>query len=176
MNEVFGLPAHPLLVHIPVVLLPLAALGVVLCLVVPRWRSSLIYPTAVIGIVGAVGAILASQAGEWLQERVPESQLVSDHQQLGEMARNLSILFAGALFLWALRELIVVQGRFSDTFLKGVFEPKWVGAVLTVGVVAMAGLTTAWVIQAGHSGAKAAWKGKVRPPGSPGLPPPGSAG
>lgn len=164
MNEVFGLPAHPLIVHAPVVLLPLALVGVILCLVKPSWRPALIIPTAVIGIIGALGAILASQSGEWLQARVPESNLVEHHQQLGEMARNLSILFAGSLFVWALREMVETRDWFKDTFIAKLVRPKWIGLAATIAVVVFGGLTTAWVVQAGHSGAKAAWKGKLQPP------------
>ena len=40
----FGLPLHPLAVHVPVVLLPLGALGVLLVLLVPRWRTLLAWP------------------------------------------------------------------------------------------------------------------------------------
>jgi hypothetical protein len=164
MNEVFGLPAHPLIVHAPVVLLPLALLGVILCLVRPQWRASLIVPTAVIGIIGAGGAILASQSGEWLQARVAETAQVHDHQQLGEMARNLSILFAGSLFVWALREMVETRGWFKDGFVAKLVAPRWIGIAATIGVVLFGTLTTAWVIQAGHSGAKAAWKGKLQAP------------
>jgi len=164
MNEVFGLPAHPLIVHAPVVLLPLALTGVILCLVKPSWRPALIIPTAILGIVGAAGAILASQSGEWLQARVPESALVEDHQGLGEMTRNLSIVFAGALFVWALREMVETRGWFKDTVIAKLVAPKWIGLAATIGVVIFGTLTTAWVVQAGHSGAKAAWKGKLDAP------------
>ena len=37
MDNITGLPAHPLLVHIPVVLLPLAAIGVVFLIVRRTW-------------------------------------------------------------------------------------------------------------------------------------------
>ena len=164
MNEVFGLPAHPLIVHAPVVLLPLALVGVLLMIVRPAWRDSLLWPTIIIGCIGAVGAILASQSGEWLLARVPETQGVRDHQQLGEMARNLSILFAGMLCLWGLRRLVVDRGWFSRTPLPKLFAPKWTATAI-IAVTAFFGvLSTAWVVQAGHSGAKAAWKGKLQPP------------
>lgn len=164
MNEVFGLPAHPLIVHAPVVLLPLALVGVLVMIVRPSWRTSLLWPTIIIGCIGAVGAILASQSGEWLVARVPESQTVHDHQQLGEMARNLSILFAGMLCLWGLRWLVVERGFFSSTPLPKLLSPKW-AATAIVALTALFGvLTTVWVVQAGHSGAKAAWKGKLQPP------------
>ena len=37
MDTFFGIPAHPLFVHIPAVLIPLAAVGVVIMLVRPTW-------------------------------------------------------------------------------------------------------------------------------------------
>ncbi|MCX6394385.1 MAG: hypothetical protein NTY57_05990 [Solirubrobacterales bacterium] len=168
MNEIFGIPSHPLIVHASVVLLPLALVGVILCLVRPSWRSALIYPTVVLGGIGAFTAILATQSGEWLQERVQESQLVSNHQQLGEMARNFAILFAGALLVWGVRELVVVNETIKSGFLKDFLSPKWMGTLITVGLVLFGTLTTVWIVQAGHSGAKAAWHGKV------GAPRPGS--
>jgi hypothetical protein len=165
MNEVFGLPAHPLLVHVPVVLLPLALIGVVLILIRPQWKSALLVPTAVLGGAGAIGAILASQAGEWLQERVPETALIDQHQQLGEMARNLSILFAGALFVWVVRELLIDRGILKDSslgkLLTPLLSPKWIGAAAAAGALIFGSLTTVWVVRAGHTGAKAAWKGRV---------------
>ena len=38
IETIFGLPAHPLLVHIPVVLIPLCAAGAVWIVVWPSWR------------------------------------------------------------------------------------------------------------------------------------------
>lgn len=164
MNEVFGLPAHPLIVHVPVVLLPLAFLGAILCVAVPRWRPALIHPTVVLGIIGGFGAILATQSGEWLQERVRESAAVEHHQELGEMARNLAILFGASLFVWGLRDLVVLRGRFAGAFLEGLLRPRWIGIAATVAVLGFGTLTTVWVVQAGHSGAKAVWKGRTLTP------------
>jgi hypothetical protein len=39
MDTLFGLPAHPLLVHMPIVLIPLAAIGVVVMLIKPAWHQ-----------------------------------------------------------------------------------------------------------------------------------------
>ena len=161
MNTFFGLPAHPLLVHIPVVLIPLALVGVLLMLIRPQWRSALLAPTAAIAIVGAGGAILASQAGEWLQERVPESQLIDQHQQLGEMSRNLAILFAGAMFVWCLRELATSRGWFEGSIVSRLLAARWVGVASVIGALLFGSLSTIWVARAGHTGAKAAWHGRV---------------
>jgi len=161
MNTFFGLPAHPLLVHVPVVLIPLALVGVVLMLVRPQWRSALLIPTTAVAMAGAAGAILASQAGEWLQERVPESHLIHDHAELGEMSRNMAILFAGAMFVWALRELVTTRGWFGGTAFARLLSARWVAIAALVGAVVFGLLSTVWVARAGHTGAKAAWHGRV---------------
>ena len=164
MTEIFGLPAHPLMVHVPVVLIPLALVGVVLMLARPALQRALLIPVAVLAGVGAIGAILASNSGEWLIERVKESPGLHEHGELGEMARNLSILFAGALFVWALRQLVIERNWLSGTPLPKLLAPKWIAVTATVGALLFGSLATARTVRAGHSGAKAAWKGKVGPP------------
>jgi hypothetical protein len=72
IDQILGLPAHPLLVHIPVVLVPLATIGAVLVAVKVSWRRSLAVVVAVLAIGGAVGVFLATQSGEALEERVEE--------------------------------------------------------------------------------------------------------
>lgn len=164
MTEIFGIPAHPLMVHLPVVLIPLCLAGTVLMLVRPSWRGALLVPVAVLAAIGALGAILASNSGEWLIERVKESPQLHDHEELGEMARNFAIVFAAALFIWALRELTVGRGMFATTPLPRWLSPKWVGTAAVVGSFLFGSLATVWTVRAGHTGAKAAWKGKVGPP------------
>jgi uncharacterized membrane protein len=164
MNEIFGVPAHPLFVHIPVVLIPLALLCTLLMAVRPSLRKPLLIPTAAIGGAGAVGAILASQAGEWLQERVRESQSVHDHAQLGEMARNTAILFAGALFVWALRQVVVERSLLSNLPLKTLLSPTWVAGVAMAGALLFGSASTFFTVRAGHTGAKAAWDGRLSAP------------
>jgi hypothetical protein len=72
---IFGLPAHILIVHAAVVLVPLAAIAVILITCVPRWRSSHALLAALFS-AGAVTAVaLASQTGESLQESVKRTDL-----------------------------------------------------------------------------------------------------
>ena len=40
METIDGLPAHPLFVHLPVVLIPLAFIGAILVLAVAKWRRA----------------------------------------------------------------------------------------------------------------------------------------
>ncbi len=169
MTEVFGLPAHPLLVHIPVVLIPLAFIGLILITVRPKLRGSLLLPTAAVGIVGVVGAIFASEAGEWLQARVKESNLIEQHAELGEMTVNLSIAFGVVLVLFAARYLLVERKVAGDNAVARLLSPAWVGVAATVGALLLGGLATVWLVRTGDSGAKSVWDGKVSDTPRPGA-------
>src|SRR5262245_55406073 len=82
MDEIFGLPAHPLIVHGAVVLIPLAAVGALLCLV-PRIRRHLGLAVLALAVVGTVAVYLAEESGEALKERVDETDQVDEHADLG---------------------------------------------------------------------------------------------
>jgi uncharacterized membrane protein len=84
IDQILGLPAHPLLVHIPVVLVPLATVGAVLVAVKASWRRSLAVVVAVLAVGGAVGVLLATQSGEALEERVEERTERPDGQVSAE--------------------------------------------------------------------------------------------
>ena len=64
MDQITGLPAHPLLVHIPVAMLPLAALGVVVLLARKAWYERYRWAVLVVAGIGTLGAILAASSGE----------------------------------------------------------------------------------------------------------------
>src|SRR4051794_9915389 len=62
LDSLFGLPAHPLLVHIPVVLIPLGALGAVLMLW-PRLRHALGWWVCGIVVVAGITTSWRSRRG-----------------------------------------------------------------------------------------------------------------
>lgn len=84
MTEVNGLPAHILLVHLIVVLVPLTAIGVLLCAFWPAARRRLVWPTLVLAMTSLVMTPVTTDAGEWLQRRVADTPLVRNHVQLGD--------------------------------------------------------------------------------------------
>ncbi len=166
IKTLFGLPAHPLIVHVPVVLLPLAAVGAVLAVLFRRLRSPFGWTVVVLTAVSTVFAKLAEPSGRALQEAVPGSDALRQHVQLGDSMW----LFAGFFFGWALLLMLwdryVVDAPSSDG--AAVARPKalqrlqslpsWVGTALAVLVVLSGALATVRVIQVGHSGAKATWQ------------------
>ena len=100
INSLFGLPAHPLVVHAAVVLLPLAAIATILTAAIPAlaprttrpWRSGWRSSATI-----AVG--LAQGSGESLKERVDETELVEEHAEQGE-----------TVLPWAIALTIVAAG------------------------------------------------------------------
>ena len=88
MFETFdGLPAHPLVVHLPVVLVPLAALAVLALALRPRLLRTFGVVVTVLAGVGFAGALLATNSGEALEESfraagqtIPET--LRDHAEI----------------------------------------------------------------------------------------------
>ncbi len=63
-----GLPLHPLIVHLAVVAVPLAALGALLLGLAPRWRHQLRWPVIVTAIIAAGATQLAAMSGDALKD------------------------------------------------------------------------------------------------------------
>lgn len=79
IKTLFGLPAHPLVVHAAVVLLPLAAILTIVVAVWPKARRP--YGAVAVGmaLVSTIAVALASGSGEQLEEQVKETALVRAH-------------------------------------------------------------------------------------------------
>ena len=76
---VFGIPAHPLLVHAVVVPLPLSAIGMIVMVLVPKFRGKVQqYFVAGALIVSAVSAYVTKESGQILNQVVSVSK---DHQE-----------------------------------------------------------------------------------------------
>ena len=161
MKTFFGVPAHPLLVHVPAVLLPLAAVGVVVMLIRPAWHVRYRWAVLAIGFVGAVGAILAASAGESFEHQIVAKKGRAaaagweDHAAAGETARLFAILFFVVLAAFVLVPWYLERRRAQSA--NSATLPKWASAVLAVLALAGSVGTVTTVILAGHSGAKAAW-------------------
>jgi uncharacterized membrane protein len=146
-----GLPVHPLVVHAAVVLVPLAALGLLVMVVSPRFSRSLGWLVAAGSVAGAGAAWVAKESGEALQERI--GGVGFDHDELGEVmplfAAGLAVV---TIALWLLDRSAPPEGPIARRGL------RILTAVLAV-VVAVGNLV--WVYRVGDSGAKSVWTGKV---------------
>lgn len=149
IEALFGLPAHPLVVHAAVVLLPLAALTTLVSAAVPRARRHYASVALGLALVATLAVGLAQGSGEALEEQVDETELVEEHTEQGE--RVLPWAIAVAVVAAAVAAIPVLARRRPSLPVRTVSA-----AVVAVSLVAGVGAT--WtVIDVGHSGAKATW-------------------
>ena len=159
---IFGLPAHPLVVHATVVLVPLAAVAVLLHTFWRPARARLGLVTVLSSALAVVLVPMSTSTGEQLEEQVGGSELVEQHAELADGLLPWVIgLLVVAVLLWvrdrrdAGRTTPLVSSgpgrRMSDALL----IPVVIGVLAVVAVLG----TTQQVVRIGHSGAKAAWHG-----------------
>lgn len=157
MSLVNGLPAHILLVHIVVVLVPLTALALVVSAIwsTAAQRMGIVLP--LLALVTLVSVPLTTTAGEWLEEHVDSNALVRRHAELGDGM----LPWAGGLFIlavviwWAARHTAASGSGTSPSTRLSAAPVRIAAAVLSL-VVAVGAVVDVYRI--GDSGAKAAWQ------------------
>lgn len=148
MTEFAGLPLHPLLVHVAVVLLPLSAAAFIVVAFVPKWRrpfDAIVLVGLVIGTIFAIGAKLS---GEGLAEIVGNPV---EHAQWGNVLPwvAIALTIVAAIWFW--------QVRAHSTNAVAITLLSALGSLLAIAVLGLSVLV-------GHSGAQAVWGGKLTPP------------
>lgn len=183
MNVIDGLPAHILLVHAIVVLVPLAALGLVLSVFRPTIRRRFAGANAALSVAVLVLTPITTSAGGWLEERVGASAVLSQHTSLGDNAMYVTAPLAvmALVVWWRGRESDAVEAAGSErptgygsasgaigtatlerpvaarrTFLAP--TTRAVGVVVTVLAVLASGAAVYDIYLIGASGAKASWQ------------------
>jgi hypothetical protein len=99
MTLIGGVPAHPLIIHAVVVLLPLAALGSLLLAIRPAWRRRFGVVVLLITAAGVGAVPLAVATGEQLQAVLPGGNpLILEHVRRALTLQPYAIAF-GVLVL-----------------------------------------------------------------------------
>lgn len=159
LSKLLGLPAHPLVVHAAVILVPLAVVALVATGWRKSWRDQYSLPIALIALAGGFFAFLADQSGEPLEHAVRNAAGAAgdgrpnfgEHPEQGEQAFLLAIGFAiAAVLFW----LVNTYGpkKMGDDF------PEY-APIIVYGIVAVVGLGALFaMVAAGHSGAQLVWK------------------
>ena len=188
MTTLNGLPAHILLVHAVVVLLPLASLLLILCAVWPAARRRLAGPSALLSLIVVALVPVTTDAGTWLESHVASTPLIRTHTALGDTAIFVAIPVAVlALVVWwrgreaaALSQLAArpadpdVAGDDATSSVAVITEKPAahrrtilapasaaLSVIIAVLSIAAAGAAMYDVYQIGDSGAQATWQGQV---------------
>lgn len=176
MTTVNGLPAHVLLVHAIVVLLPLAALLLVLSALWPAARAKLAGPNAILAALVVVLVPITTDAGEWLERRVTSTPAVRTHTELGDTALWVAIPVAvlALLVWWRRRESLASQAADTSSTASGTgstavatrrrtfLAPASTAVTVALSVLAVVAAGAAFydVYRIGDSGAQASWQGQ----------------
>ncbi|MEO9325493.1 DUF2231 domain-containing protein [Nocardioides sp. C4-1] len=138
------LPAHALLVHLTVVLVPAVALGAIAYLV-PAWRSWLRWPLLVGAAIGFVSIWASYLSGENFKESVSffqGNEQIEKHEEYADVFR-----IVGSVFTLA---LVVVTGWLHQR------SPRVrLGAAGVVALLAV--VTLVYTVLTGEAGAKAVY-------------------
>ncbi|HUW79039.1 MAG TPA: DUF2231 domain-containing protein [Candidatus Nanopelagicaceae bacterium] len=150
-DTIFGLPAHALIVHAVVILMPLASLAVIGMIIRKDWQHEYRWQLLALVVVSTASVPLATNSGESLAGRVNQlattnKALVQAHVNAGE---NLTPF---ALLLLLTTVLILWRGSRLKTRIRTIAS--------ALAVVAALG-SIAEVVIIGHSGAKSVWANTV---------------
>jgi hypothetical protein len=176
MSTINGLPAHVLLVHALVVLVPLSALLLLLSAFWPAARRTLGLTTGVVAAIVLILVPITTEAGDWLEHHLPRTPLLRVHTHLGDSMLPWAIgLFVIAATV-SVREFLRARRATSVRTSGGpgaATEPAHAnpatdihgigGRTVSIALAALALLvavgSTVTVYRIGDSGARAAWTG-----------------
>ncbi|WP_225728450.1 MULTISPECIES: DUF2231 domain-containing protein [unclassified Nocardia] len=148
MTTINGLPAHVLLVHGLVVLVPLTAVLLILCAVWRAARERFIWLVVALAAICAVLTPITTEAGDWLEHHIGRTPAIRDHAELGDTL----IYFTIALLIAAVLLAVVHLRERRDRSLGAPIVVAVAILAIVAGVAA-----TAQVYRIGDSGAHAVW-------------------
>lgn len=158
IDRLFGLPAHPLLVHGAVVLVPLAGTAFLVTGWREAWRRAYYLPITLAAAAGGIFAFLAKESGGPLSESIRDAgKRVGEHPEQGDTAFVFAMIMAVAIF--ALYVLHRFGREISEALnLRLPKLPVSYGTIAYVAVAPLAVLAIVTMLIAGHSGAELIWK------------------
>jgi hypothetical protein len=153
IEEAFGLPAHPLIIHVPVVFIPILGLAVLAGMFNFRWFERYGVLIAAFGVISLAATLLAVGAGEAFREELEarepgliDDPTMHDHADAGITVRLAMVILTATLV-----------GLLSAHRL-----PKAARIVLRVLAALFALTALVMVIRTGHLGATLAWDDEPR--------------
>jgi len=182
-----GLPAHPLFVHVPVVLIPVTIVAAIVFVVRTDWFSRYGVALALVSIVAMSSLFPTLQAGAALRGALhlqgQAATLISEHSQAAHILTIIYVLFTATLIV-TFAALRISAGRPTGLgIVDGLLASKSMFTILRAALVLLAIGTGLMCFRTGDLGAKAVWQGRLQaahgafPGGGPGqLRPPGSGG
>jgi hypothetical protein len=161
-----GLPAHPLFVHVPVILIPVTIVAAIVCMIKPDWLSRYGIALSVVSIIAMSSVFVTMQAGAALRGELNlqgrAAQLISQHSQAAHILAVVYVVFTAVLIVTFAAQRI--SGG-MPTGLSIVDRPLGARSMFTMLRVLLVVLSIGagvMCFRVGDLGAKAVWQGRVQ--------------
>ena len=143
-GSVAGLPLHPLVIHISIVLIPLVAIGALVMSYLPSFSRRYGKLILIIAIVAQASLFLAKVTGEAFEEVLDKE--MGRHAELGEIAPFITLPMVALIYLrWRLDRSGATVGS------------AWVRRLTSIALIVAALASIAVIVLVGHSGAQSVW-------------------
>jgi hypothetical protein len=182
-----GLPAHPLFVHVPVILIPTTIAAAIVFMIKPEWLSRYGIALALVSIFAMSSVFLTMQAGAALRAALhlqgQAANLISQHAQAAHILAIVYVVFTATLIVTFAAQRISGGMPTGLGILDRPLSARPLFTALRVAVVLLSIGAGYMTFRTGDLGAKAVWEGRVQAahdgfPGGPGpplgAPPPGA--
>src|ERR1700722_12326245 len=161
-----GLPAPPLFVHVPVILVPATVVAAVVFALRPAWLSRYGIALAVVSIIAMGSLFLTLQAGAALrgelQLRGHAATLISEHSQAAHILAIVYVAFTATLIVTFAARRISAGMPTGLGVLDELFSARVVFTTLRVVLVLLAVGAGYMCFRTGDLGAKAVWEGRTQ--------------
>jgi hypothetical protein len=161
-----GLPAHPLFVHVPVILIPTTIVAAIVFMVRRDWFSRYGIALALVSIVAMSSIFLTMQAGAALRAALnlqgPAAQLISEHSHAAHVLAIVYVAFTAVLIVTFAAQRISGGMPTGLAIVDRPLERPATFATLRVLLVVLALGGAYMTFRTGDLGAKAVWQGRLQ--------------
>ena len=161
-----GLPAHPLFVHVPVVLIPSTVVAAVVFVFKREWLARYGIALAVVSIVAMSSIFVTMQAGAALRGELnlqgQAAKLISEHSQAAHILAIVYVVFTAALIVTFAAQRISGGMPTGLAIVDNLLSRRWMLTGLRVVLVLVSIGAGYMVFRTGDLGAKAVWEGRIQ--------------
>ncbi len=160
-----GLPAHPLFVHVPVILIPSTAVAALVLIARTEWFSRFGIALAVVSIAAMSSIFLTMQAGGALQAALHlhgrAAHLIDEHSQAANLLAIIYVAFTALVIVTFASRRISSGMPTGLSVLDRALGSTSVFSALRVVVVLLALGVAVVTFRVGDLGAQAVWQGRI---------------
>jgi hypothetical protein len=162
--EIFGLPAHVLMVHGAVVFIPLAVFAAIIFAVFPKWRYLSRWPALLLALAAVANAWAARITGKdffdgdafsGFPEGNPIRSAIEDHEAYGEALSLVVLVF----LLMVVFGFVMLGGPSGFASGRGAKEmnARWAELAVPASIVVVGLVTLVYVVLTGDAGSRVVW-------------------